>query len=258
MKRVLLALFLASSAYAHDFWIEPSTFRPAAGERISVALRLGQHLQSEPVPRIPPLIQRFILKGEKSEMNVVGRPGSDPAGYALVPDASLYWIGYESNAFPVTLDAQKFEHYLRDEGLERIIELRAKRNQSAAEGNERFYRCAKALLGDKSQSGFETPLGFTLELIPRKNPYAVRPGGELPLSLLFRGKPIANVLVVAMNKNEPDKVVRARTDAKGRVTLPIGRSGFWLVKAVHMEAAPPNAGADWESWWASLTFDLAQ
>jgi uncharacterized GH25 family protein len=53
-----------------------------------------------------------------------------------------------------------------------------------------------------------------------------------------------------------EKAVRARTDAKGRVTLRLAHAGFWLIKAVHMEAAPADAGVDWESWWASITFDL--
>ncbi|MDP9192503.1 MAG: DUF4198 domain-containing protein [Acidobacteriota bacterium] len=90
----------------------------------------------------------------------------------------------------------------------------------------------------------------------RKNPYSLQPGDALPLSLTFRGKPIANVLVVAMRKGAPEKAVRARTDAKGQVSLRLDGAGFWLVKAVHMEAAPPDAGVDWESWWASMTFDL--
>jgi len=90
--------------------------------------------------------------------------------------------------------------------------------------------------------------------MPRKNPYALRAGSELPVALLFRGKPLAGVLVVAINPNE---TVQARTDAKGLVKLRLGRSGFWLIKAVHMDAAPPDAGVDWESWWASVTFELA-
>jgi hypothetical protein len=34
--------------------------------------------------------------------------------------------------------------------------------------------------------------------------------------------------------------------------------GVWLVKAVHMIPAKPGTNADWESYWASLTFDLAE
>jgi uncharacterized GH25 family protein len=255
----IVLAFIAISASAHDFWIEPSTFHPNVGDRVTAALRVGQKLAGDPMPRIPAFIDRFVIRGESGvEGPMIGRTGSDPAGIALISDAGLHWIGYQSTPYPVALEAVKFEDYLRDEGLERIVEARKKKGQSATPGRERFYRCAKSLLetGASSSRGFDTPLGFTLELVPRKNPYAIRPGGELPLSLSFRGKPMANILVVAMSKSDPEKAVRARTDARGRVTLPLAHAGFWLIKAVHMEAAPADAGVDWESWWASITFDL--
>ncbi len=43
---------------------------------------------------------------------------------------------------------------------------------------------------------------------------------------------------------------------QGRVIFAVDLAGPWLVKAVHMEAAPENARADWASWWASLTFQV--
>jgi uncharacterized GH25 family protein len=262
MKRFWLAisvfsLFLAPAVLAHDLWIEPSSFRPAVGERVAVALRVGQNVSGDPMPRISALIERFLLKGKSREIPVVGRSGVDPAGMTVVGEPGLQWIGYQSIPYPVTLEAQKFEAYLKEEGLERIIAERKQKGQSAAPGRERFYRCAKALLdvpGGDAQ--VPAPLGFTLELVPRKNPYALRAGDALPLSLTFRGKPMGNVLVVAMRKEAPEKSVHARTDAAGHVSLRLGDAGFWLIKAVHMQAAPADAGVDWESWWASLTFDL--
>lgn len=251
-------MLIAPIALAHDVWIEPSSFRPAVGEQVTVALRVGQDLHGEPMPRIPALVDRFILKGESREIPVIGRAGADPAGMTVVGEPGLQWIGYQSRPYPMTVEAQKFEAYLKEEGLERIIADRAKKSQSAAPGRERFYRCAKALLhvpGVDPKSA-PAPLGFTLELQPRRNPYALRAGDALPLSLTFHGKPIANVLVVALRKDAPEKSVHARTDAAGRVSLRLDGAGFWLIKAVHMEAAPPDAGVDWESWWASMTFDL--
>src|SRR4051812_11471398 len=259
MTRFAIAIFVASiavGASAHDFWIEPSTFHPAVGDRVAAALRVGQKLAGDPLPNIPPLIDRFIVRGASAERPVVGRAGADPAGIAFIAEGGLHWIGYQSNSYPVALEGPKFEDYLRDEGLERIIDARKKNGQSAAPGRERFYRCAKALLDTPGAANFDVPLGFTLELVPRKNPYAIKNAGDLPLALKFHGKPIANVLVVAMSKADPANAVRARTDAKGRVTLPLAHAGFWLIKAVHMEAAPADAGVDWESWWASITFEL--
>src|SRR4051812_13088782 len=259
MTRFAIAIFAASialQASAHDFWIEPSTFHPAVGDRVTAALRVGQKLAGDPLPNIPPLIDRFMIRGANAERPVVGRAGADPAGIAFIAEGGLHWIGYQSNPYPVALEGAKFEDYLRDEGLERIIDARKKSGQSAAPGRERFYRCAKALLETPGVEAFDTPLGFTLELVPRANPYALKRARDLPLALTFRGKPIANVLVVAMSKDDPLRAIRARTDAKGRVTLPLAHAGFWLIKAVYMEAAPADAGVDWESWWASITFEL--
>jgi hypothetical protein len=259
MTRFRIAIFvalIAVQASAHDFWIEPSTFHPAVGDRVTAALRVGQKLAGDPLPNIPPLIERFIVRGSNAQRPVVGKAGADPAGIAFIAEGGLHWIGYQSNPYPVALEGAKFEDYLRDEGLERIIDARKKSGQSAAPGRERFYRCAKALLETPGVETFDTPLGFTLELVPRANPYALKRARDLPLALTFRGKPIANVLVVAMSKDDPMNAVRARTDAKGRVMLRLAHAGFWLIKAVHMEAAPADAGVDWESWWASITFEL--
>ena len=258
-----LTILAALPAAAHDFWIEPSSFRPAPGNVVTAALRVGQKLQGEPLPRIPTLIDRFIFRGNGPDLPLAGMPGDDPAGSVRVREPGLHWIGYQSQPYAVVLDATKFEEYLKAEGLERIVEERLRKGQSGAQGRERFYRCAKALLdvqGDRpaaEKSGIDVPLGFTLELVPLKSPYALAPGAELPVSLSFRGRPIGHALVVAIHKDDPDKTVSARTDTKGLVTLRLGHPGFWLVKAVHMEAAPPDAGVDWESWWASITFDLA-
>jgi uncharacterized GH25 family protein len=267
MKRSILVIALlsmaAQTALAHDFWIEPSNFHPVAGDRVTASLRVGQKLNGDPLPRIPTLIDRFVIRGESGvDVPVIGRVGSDPAGIALIGDGGLHWIVYQSNPYPVALEAAKFEDYLKDEGLESIIEQRKKTGQSAAPGRERFYRCAKALLDTPSTAAnhpavFDAPLGLTLEIVPRANPYTLSAGGTLPLTVSLRGKPAANILVVAMNKNEPDTAVRVRTDARGRATVKLAKGGFWLVKAVFMEPAPADAGVDWQSWWASITFDLA-
>jgi hypothetical protein len=33
---------------------------------------------------------------------------------------------------------------------------------------------------------------------------------------------------------------------------------MWMIKAVHMVPAPAGTGADWESVWASLTFESSE
>jgi len=257
----LLWLLSAPALLAHNFWIEPSTLTPAPGQRLAVRLRVGIELKGDPVPRDPTLMKRFVAAGPSGDSPVPGVPNTEPAGFEAFAAPGLYTIVYDSGRSPLELEAAKFEEYLKDEGLERISALRARQGKSAAGAKEVFSRCAKSLLNvgnGGAGSGFDRVFNQRLELVAEKNPYTLAGGGELPVRLLYEGKPLAGALVMALQRDRPDKVdkVMARTDARGRVTLKLDRPGFWLVKAVHMISAPPDAGADWESFWASLTFAL--
>jgi len=254
---LLVAALAVSAVRAHDFWIEPSTFTPAPGQRVAVRLRVGQDLRGDPVPRDPRILQRFLVAGPAGDAPVPGVPNIDPAGVTVFQEPGLHTIVYDSGRTPVELDAAKFETYLKDEGLEKISALRAKRGQSAAGASEVFSRCAKSLLAvaGGSGAGWDRAFGERLELVAEKNPYMLTGGGALPLRLLYEGKPLAGALVAALQRNRAGAKVTARTDAQGRVRLELDRPGLWLVKAVHMIPAPAETGADWESFWASLTFE---
>lgn len=265
MRRVHTAVRLAAllhlvagSVHAHDLWIEPSSFRPAPGATLALRLRIGQQFVGDPMPRDPRQIRQFALLDEEGTTPVPGRAGDEPAGMVQPTASGVALVVYRSQRSPIELEAGKFESYLRDEGLERVSRTRADRGESDAPGREVFSRCAKALLavsGGRPASGHDRAVGLTLELIPERSPYTLRPGDELPLVLRYEGAPLAGALVVGLDGDEAS-TVRARTDAAGRVRLRLARPGPWLVKAVHMVPAPPDTGADWESLWASLTFEL--
>jgi len=151
----------------------------------------------------------------------------------------------------------KFEQYLKDEGLESIIAARAKRGDALKPSKEIFSRCAKALiLADGSGMGarFDTPLAFRYEIIAKTNPYQMK-NDDLQLVVLYEGKPLANALVVALHQEDSSLRIRIHSDAKGRVTFHLPKRGVWLIKSVQMIPAPAGSNADWESLWASLTFE---
>jgi len=247
----------AASLAAHDMWIDPTTFLPAAGEIIGVRLRVGENLLGDPIPRNPSLIQQFVVEDAEGRKPVVGRSGGDPAGFVRASLPGLLVIGYRSNPASVELPAEKFNQYLKEEGLDAVEALRASRNQTGAAAREVFSRCAKSLVlsaPGKTGQG-DRALGFPLELVAERNPYALRTGEDLPVRLLYGSKPLPGALVVAINRANPARKVAARTDAAGRVRLTLGAGGMWLIKAVHMVQAAAGSGADWESFWASLTFE---
>jgi uncharacterized GH25 family protein len=254
-------LLVGPPLLAHDFWIEPSNFRPRPGETVTARLWVGPHLKGEPFPRFSKLIATFALYSDGAQTPLPGRDGDDPAGAIAIASPGLQVIGYRSRDYPVSIDAARFEEYLREEGLEAISQARARRGETQKPAREVFSRAAKALLdagtpGPKAEKGFDRDLGFTLELLPEKNPYSAKPGDTLPFRLLYEGKPLSGALVQALSKARPDKGVARRTDGRGRVALSLDAPGFWLVKAVHMIPAPAGTDADWQSLWASLTFEI--
>jgi len=259
IARTFAVLFLCGAPlFAHDFWLEPSTFSPRLGQIVGVRLRVGQDLLGDPVARDPALVNRFIFEDAGGPKPLIGRDGADPAGLLRVADPGLLVIGYLSNPSPVELPAEKFNQYLKDEGLDAIAELRARRNQSAAAGRELFLRCAKSLVlsGPPSRAQADRQLGFTLELVAERNPYAIHAGEDLPVRLTYQNTPLAGALVTAINKMNPSEKQTARTSADGRVRFRLPRGGVWLIKAVHMIPAPAGSNADWKSFCASLTFEL--
>lgn len=263
LKRALsLTALLAlggTAVAAHDMWIEPSGYRPVIGRTVGFRLRVGQDFQGDPLPRDPNLIQQFIAVDGTTTTQVVGRDGADPAGLMRVAARGLLVVGYHSKPSPVVLPATKFNTYLSEEGLDAIAALRAKKGETNAEARETFVRCAKSLLlaGPPDAAQQDRVLGLPLELVADRNPYMVTAGQGLGVRLLYRDQPLAGALVVALNQRDPMARIAARSDKAGHVTLKLTEAGPWLIKAVHMIPAPAGSDSQWASYWASLTFELA-
>ena len=256
IRRLLsvVALWLPLSAAAHDFWIEPASFRPAVGAKVPLRLLVGQDFAGATTVYLPETFERYDTTGPDGKKPVVGVPGDDPAGYFTVTRPGAYLVAYRSTLFTVTFDTlAEFEQYLEKEGLERIKTLRTFGPPKGKVIREDYSRSAKALvMAGKPGTSADRVLGLRLELVAEKNPYLA---ARVPLRLIYEGKPLEGALVVAFNKTEPLKKLKARTDKDGRVQFDFNRPGVWLVTAVHMLPAPPKTNADWESVWASLTFE---
>jgi hypothetical protein len=222
--------------HAHDFWIEPSTFRPRAGERVFVGLRVGELFAGDAVPRDNARIEAFYAKSGGRKFDVGGIHGRDPAGAFIAPSAAPMIVAFDNKPAEVDLDPVKADAYLKMEGIDHLV-----RGKKKDRWRELYSRCVKSLLNGTH----DERLGLRLELV-------IGDGG---VQLFFDNKPLANALVVAMHQDAPQIAQHVRTDAKGRAKLDTSKRGVWLIKAVHMIPAPRTSKADWESFWASVTFE---
>lgn len=256
---VLAALLAATPAAAHEYWIEPATFLVKPGAQVTLTLLVGQNFKGERQPYIAETSERFVAVDRHGPRPIRAVSGDDPAGTVTIADPGLTVVGYHSRKYPLRFDAlAEFENYLRLEGLDHLLDAARKRHTAKGVIFEQYERCAKTLLvgPDISTAPPDRALDLPLELVAETNPYRLGPDRQLRVRLLHRGKPLAGALVKAFNKTDPSQPLEARTDGDGRATFALTRPGAWLVSAVHMIPAPLLSGADWQSWWASVTFEL--
>lgn len=254
-----LTVSLAAPALSHEFWIEPLTFAPAAGGSVGVRLFVGDGFENPtPYARNPRHLRSFFVEtGERQP--VEGRPGGDPAGRVTAPPTGSLLIGYESGPSSISLAADRFEHYLLDEGLEHVVERRRELGESELEGREEFSRAAKSLLrvadvGHTGSRGFERRLGLAVEIVPEADPTLLRPSVPLGIVVLRHGEPLTGAQVRVFRRGAPEATFAVRTDRSGRASVPLARPGVWLLSVVHMERAPAGGEVDWLSTWSSFTF----
>ena len=253
-------------ARAHEFWLAPSTYRAATGETVKLTAFVGTGFRGELKPFAARRALRWIASAARvQDLRPTSVNGDDVFGRWIATDDGGATIAYESNFVEIELEAPEFERYLALEGLDAVRKERAKLGLTKEPGRERYSRCPKTWIAGKDTKRATTPVGLTLELVPRSDPAAA---GALDLDLLYRGKPLAGALVRAWNqpldtgfrptdgatRDSVGSVVEGRTDAAGHVRLVLTRGGEWLVSTVHMVPSRDPRASDWESFWASLTF----
>jgi hypothetical protein len=279
VSALILLAFTMSSVLAHDFWLE---LDPSATDGlIDVSLHVGDEFPGDEFPRDPTHLRKFAVIDADGARDLPGRDGRAPAGFLRTGRAGAHWVVYESAPRKITLEATKFERYLREDGLEHAAKERVRLGETDIAGREAYSRFAKSWmvfdgeLDTRPAPSFDEPIGLRLEIVPLEDPSTSSSDGRLPVKVLFHGKPVEGVRVRARKRApvaesttiEPSVEtsgsaesvpIAARTDAEGRATLELGREdggeSFWLVACVHMVRAVDTDQSDWESSWASLTF----
>ncbi len=152
---VISTLIFSANAFAHEYWFEAETFFPAANEKTAVHLYVGDGLTKDREERVyqpdkTPIFQLFSAsKMWDLKPNAVA--DAMPIYNFSVDKSGNYLLAMERNWSYIKIEPQKFEDYLREDGLDYIIPERAKLGEIAKEGRERYSRYLKSLLqvGDR-------------------------------------------------------------------------------------------------------------
>ena len=264
---------MATPTLAHDFWLQPDTFHAAPGQPVPLRILIGdsaavEHWETE---------WRKIVSFQDFGPN--SGPNSGPAGVTdqlatIVPlngakpsidrrDAVVrlhapgtHMLAFTSNQTLSDLPADKFNPYAEHEGLVLPLAKRKAEATTGSNGRELYSRRAKVLVqvGRDATPGVTRPIGQTLEIVPARNPYALKPGEPLRLRIWFHGAPLPGASVVLERLGEGAKHgTPVISDSKGEVVFPIARGGQWKANVVWSYPIT-DPRADYETIFSSMTF----
>ncbi|MEO5903564.1 MAG: DUF4198 domain-containing protein, partial [Gemmatimonadaceae bacterium] len=218
--------------------------------------------------------ENSITRDRLRDLSVVGPAGldhPDTASWSTGGDTSVlaakvgapgtYVIGASLKPREITLKAADFNKYLADDGIPGVLALRTKQGSLDKDATERYSKHIKAILqvGSKRDGSFTSLLGYPAELVALDNPYSVKPGGSIRVRAMVDGKSVANQLVVSGGRTPSGGRLterRVRTDGGGVARIQLRQRGQWYIKFISMVPVAGDGKIDYESKWATLTFQM--
>lgn len=248
---------------AHEFWIEPDSYRVDPGGEMTARLRVGEEFAGAEQTYLPRNFERFDMRCDGTTRAVPGRAGDRPALRVDAPDAGLCVIIHQTRDYTLTYrEWQKFVNFVEHKDFEGVLEDHAARGLPDTDFVERYSRYAKSLIAVGAGSGADSEVGLLTEIVAEANPYTDDPEAGLPVRVLYDGTPRGDAQVELFAKAPGGQVdvTLHRTDAEGRVILPVQPGYTYLADAVLLRPLTPEEEGDpvWESLWASLTFAVPE
>jgi hypothetical protein len=261
--RTALLFTLTAALFGHDLYLRPRLFRFTPGQAGTVEFHNGEAF---PESQVPPVLAR--LQGTKvlfpngqqplTGVRIVGQAGF---GDFKAPAAPAFLVVGHTIPNFIELDPKKFEEYLAHERLTAASEWRKAHGESAKPGRELYSKYVKTVLHTGAPDAFVTrPTGAKIEFVPLADPATKKPGDKLTVQILFNGAPAPNLHVEAASasgKNVKETPI-GRTNSQGQIDIPLDSPGLWKLHAIHMQRRADTKQADWESHWASLTFEVTK
>lgn len=274
MPLVLLASLWVSSVSAHEFWIEPESYRLQPGDALLAATRTGTDFAGGSAPFVDAwFVSLQLFNAVDDQMGgtaITGRAGDVPAIRVSATQPGLNILTYHSSNSRIEyVGWKKFATFLHKEGVSWVIDQHRRRGLREHDIIEVYTRYAKSLVqvGSIVPGDIDRRTGMPYEIVVNGNPYdqSRRPTADLSVTVFRDDAPLAGAQVSIFHKPVGKSVSSARrtvlTDSKGQARISFSGAGAYLLSAVDMtpasESIASRSGAVWHSHWASVTYQLA-
>lgn len=256
-----LFIILASTTLAaHDLWLVPQIFRINPGDSVTISANTGMDFPNSLSAITPDRVNQFILMGkfEKKDITEFEVQGNSLITKCTFKKTGTYVIAVSLKPKEIKLTAEEFNEYLLHDGLPNIYELRKKEGILDKDAVEHYSKYPKTIIqvGNKLDETPTIPLNLPIEIIPKVNPYELKLGDDLEVTVLFQGKPLSDAEIAWSYPGLGEEFAGSKkTDANGKAAVPLAKVGPYVIRLTHMEWIKKQTH-EWESYWTSLTFEV--
>ena len=261
---VLCLLAVATVAQAHDLFFRMTNFFVPVNASIRMNVLNGTFSSSENSVTRDRLRDLSVVSPSgraRADTSLWSATGDTSAFYLRTTTSGTYVVGASLLPREITLKASEFNEYLETDGIPDVLQARRAAGELNKDATERYSKHIKAIVqvGTERSNDFSTVLGYVAELVPLDNPYTLRARSTMRVRAMVDGKAVPNQLIVwgGRFRNEGRFQQRtARTDTEGVARIRLENAGQYFVKFISMVPYSGPDRIDYESKWATLTFEI--
>ncbi len=250
----------AGLAAAHETWLMPSSMRVAPGRTVELHLTSGMKFPASELPIDPTRVVRAEVRtGGNVERLRAPRATRRSLRYLWTPrQQGVATISIALKPRTLELEPKLIEEYLAEIRADSSVRTEWNAVPAPRRWREMYSKYATSFVrvGKAGQdSKWNSPTGLDFEIVPESDPTALSAGDALRIRVVLHGAPLAGFPVGARREGgTADTFVT--TDASGQASVPVPKSGRWLLFGTHLKRAnEPNL--EWRSDFVTMTFAVA-
>lgn len=254
---------IIGSVLAHEFWIQPDKFMVSPGTKLGANLYVGENYLGEPWENRTnrtDFFRHYFMSGQTIVSNEVGLLKDSGIINIDIKEPGTHLLYLHSKPSFIELDGEKFNAYLKEDGMDNILKLRTEKNELHKPSREKYERFAKTIIqcGNKYNDVNVFVKNEKMEIQLAKNPYQLKKGQAMEIKVTFDGRPLANKMMVSWHKNKKGKFLGKKnyySNAEGKIMFKPKGPGIWMISTVYMEEVNAT-DYDYHSYWGSVTFKI--
>ncbi len=251
-----LAMLVTVPALAHDTWLIPKEPHVTESKSATVELTSGMAFpKAESAVKADRIASgAWRTSGKKGKLDKWEEGGS-----SLV--MQLTAVGTGTAVMYLTLKPKEIEltdeevaHYFDEIGAPEAVRRDWENRESGAVFKETYTKHAKSFMrvGDGGEDpSCLHPVGLAIELLPQKDPTALKVGDTLVIRAVRGGDDELESFAVGLVCGATGETQMHRTNQSGMVSFEITDRGWWLVRATELRR---QADGTYESDFSTVTF----